>query len=252
MASIWDHLDELSHRLRIIVYSVIISSTAVAAFPIGLTKGKFELSELSYSPLIGDILKRVQTDLLPKEASLIAHSWWDPIWCYLLLSLLFGVIISSPVIAYEMYKFLNPALLPTERKILSSFIISIVVLFLAGGVFAYKFILPVTFLILMKFTIYSGALPIFALQDFVSFLVWSMVGMGFAFTFPVWTTLAVKLGWLSAQTLASNRKVAVICIIVIAGIITPDPTILSMLILSVPLLVLYEFSVWVSRWVKVE
>ena len=243
--SIWDHLDELSHRLRVIAYSLAISSIVVAAFPYNLINKSVE----GYSPFVSVVLKKVQNDLLPQSASLIAYSWWDPIWAYLLLSVLLGAIASSPVIAYELYKFFNPALLPSERRPLATFIISVVILFISGAVFTYFLILPITFTMLLKLVIISGALPIFALRDFISFVVWSIVGIGIAFTFPIWITLMVKLGWISPETLATNRRVAIVVILVIAGIITPDPTVTSMLILSIPLIILYEISIWAARLV---
>ncbi|MEM3516781.1 MAG: twin-arginine translocase subunit TatC, partial [Candidatus Bathyarchaeia archaeon] len=157
-----EHTVELFQRLKIIFIAVFGSGIFVGFFPLDATKffaGFFGFwpSNVEYTPLVSLIFERLKRDLLPKEASLMAGSFLDTAYVYLMISILIGVVLSSPIIAYELYKFFNPALYPHERKLAAKIILSFIGLFFMGGFLAYKAILPITFKILMWFIKSAGA-----------------------------------------------------------------------------------------------
>jgi len=238
------HTEELVSRLRVIFIAVIACSALVAFLPADIHS---LLSFGLYSPLILEFARTVQHDLLPEGVSLIAGGFMDAVLAYLMLSLLMGVLLSSPIIAYEVYKFVNPALFPSERRSLAWFVLSFVALFSLGVLFAYFLYIPLTFKVMMYFVKSFGALPLIPLNDFITNVVAFMISTGLIFTFPVFVVLAVKFGMLTPNTLAANRRYVYLGLAVFLAFITPDPTPLSMLITIIPLIILFEVSIIAGR-----
>ncbi|MGC8849651.1 MAG: twin-arginine translocase subunit TatC [Candidatus Bathyarchaeia archaeon] len=255
MMTFLEHTAELLSRLRVILISVIASGFFVAFWPLDIRKlfaaalNPFE-SPLEYTPIASVIMKYMAGNLLPKGASLIAGGLLDTAYAYLMISMLIGVVLSSPIIAYELYKFFNPALYPHERRYATYVIVSFVSLFSFGVFLAYRVILPITFRILMWFIESAAALPLINLRDFVNMVIYLMVGVGLLYTAPVFLVLLVDIGVLSSEHLSKNRKMIYAAFIIISAVLTPDPTILSDVILFIPFLAIYEGTVLVSKRVE--
>ncbi|MEM3044410.1 MAG: twin-arginine translocase subunit TatC [Candidatus Bathyarchaeia archaeon] len=255
MMTFLEHTAELLSRLRVILISVIASGFFVAFWPLDIRKlfasalNPFE-SPLEYTPIASVIMKHMARDLLPKGASLIAGGLLDTAYAYLMISMLVGVVLSSPIIAYELYKFFNPALYPHERRYATYIIVSFVFLFSFGIFLAYRVILPITFRILMWFVESAAALPLINLRDFINMIIYLMVGVGLLYTAPVFLVLLVDRGILSSEHLSKNRKMVYAAFIILTAVVTPDPTILSDVILLIPFLVIYEGTVIVSKRVE--
>lgn len=255
MMTFLEHTEELLYRLRIILISVIASGFFVAFWPLDIRKlfatalTPFKAS-LEYTPLASVIMRRMARDLLPEGASLIAGGLLDTAYAYLMVAMLIGVILSSPIIAYELYKFFNPALYPHERRYATYVIVSFVSLFAFGVFLAYQTILPITFRILMWFIESAAALPLINLRDFVNMVLSLILGVGLLYTVPIYLVLLVDRGILSSEHLSKNRKMVYAAFIIITAVITPDPTIVSDIILLVPFLVIYEGTVLVSKRVE--
>jgi len=255
MMTFLEHTVELLSRLRVILIAVIASGFFVAFWPLDIRKllatalTPFS-SSIEYTPLASVIMKRMARDLLPKGASLIAGGLLDTAYAYLMISMLIGVVLSSPIIAYELYKFFNPALYPHERRYATYIIVSFVSLFTFGIILAYRVILPITFRIMMWFIESAAALPLINLSEFINMIIYLMVGVGLLYTAPVFLVLLVDRGILSSEHLSKNRKMVYAAFIIISAVLTPDPTIVSDTILFIPFLAIYEGMVLVSRRVE--
>ncbi len=250
-----EHTAELLYRLRTIVISVVATGFFVAFFPVDIRElftsifAPFE-SSIEYTPLVALIMRRMVSDLLPEEASLIAGGLMDTAYVYLMVAVLVGVILSSPVIAYELYKFFRPALYPHERKYASYMIVSFMALFCFGAALAYLVILPITFRILMWFIRSAAALPLINVKDFVNMVISLILGVALLYTAPVYLVLLVDRGILSSEHLAKNRKMVYAAFIIITAIVTPDPTIVSDIILLIPFLAIYEGTILIAKRVE--
>ncbi|MEM2122038.1 MAG: twin-arginine translocase subunit TatC [Candidatus Bathyarchaeia archaeon] len=255
MMTFLEHTAELLSRLRTILIAVIASGFFVAFWPLDIRKllatalNPFKYS-LEYTPIASVIMKRMAGDLLPKGASLIAGGLLDTAYAYLMISMLIGVVLSSPIIAYELYKFFNPALYPHERRYATYIIGSFVLLFSFGVFLAYRVILPITFRILMWFIESAAALALINLRDFINMVISLMVGVGLLYTAPVFLVLLVDRGILSSEHLSKNRKMVYAAFIILTAVVTPDPTIVSDVILLIPFLAIYEGTVLVSKRVE--
>lgn len=247
-----EHLEELVYRLRICFFTWIITTGILSFVPLSLFSFPPKLTSSEYVPLVQYLMNKIREDLLPEEVVLIAGTWLDPIGVYFIAAALLGFLASLPIISYEIYAFVKPAIYPHEKKISVIFITSFLILFTLGATIAYFFILPVTFRILMFFVYSIGATPLFFLGEFYNFVFFGVLVTGLVFTFPCVVALLTMAGIIDQETLKENRPYAILAIFVATAVFTPDPTPFSMLVLSVPLTILYEISVWVAGRLEVK
>ena len=245
----WEHTEELLSRMRIILVCVFIAGAVVGFFPVNPAT-LFDPLSTSYTPIISVVLRQVERDLLPKDVVLIAGNMMDTAGIYLLMSALMGVTVSMPIIAYELYKFINPALLETERKYMRRFIGSFVGLFIAGAFFSYKIIIPITLRVMLWFVYSAGAALFIPIADFFSQVIVLIAVVGLFFTFPVFFVLLVLLGIVNPGYLSSNRKSVYAGFLILAIVLTADPTPITDMILLVPFIVLFESTILISRYIQ--
>ncbi len=165
---------------------------------------------------------------------------------YMKLALILGLVASSPVLLWQFWAFIQPGLTDREARSARSAIVAGFVFFLLGVVFCYVLILPLTLQFLYNF---NGSLDIAAnisFNSYMSFVLGMLLAFGVVFEMPVLSFLLSRLGLLRPEWLAKGRKFAVLIIFIIAALITP-PDVLSQLMTAVPMLALYELSVFVSR-----
>jgi sec-independent protein translocase protein TatC len=246
--SFWDHLDEFLSRMRIVFVTVIVSGLFIGFFPAD-PKGLLDPTGM-YQPIIAIIMHRIKQDILPSEASLIAGGLMDTAYVYVAMSFLIGIAVSSPLIGYEIYAFVTPALYPSEKKHISKFVFSFLVLFVFGVIMAYFAILPLTMRIILWFIESGGAEPLINIQDFYTMVITLILGSGLLYTVPVLLVLLVQIGILPANFIEGKRKIVYIAILVVTAVITPDPTIITDVIILVPFLLLFETAVFIAKRVE--
>jgi sec-independent protein translocase protein TatC len=225
--SVVDHLDELRHRL-------IISLVAFCVAWALATWQNHLVLEIMNAPLPRDI---EPLTLAPTEAFTST----------LMNAAYFALIVSAPVILYEVYAFVLPAFSPAERRIATPLLIMVPVLFIAGVVFCYFVVLTPALHFLLSFNQSEFNTQVRA-KDYYSFVSLLMVTMGLGFQIPIGILAACKLGITSAEKLRRNRRYAIVLIVVLAALLpTLDPV--SLLLESLPFYLLYELSiVLASRW----
>ncbi|MBU7043758.1 MAG: twin-arginine translocase subunit TatC [Theionarchaea archaeon] len=220
----FDHLEELRNRAIICILSVIISSAVLFLF-------MPEFIEILREELIGVPLHTFS----PMEALFVTFK----------ASIYAGIVISSPIIIYEIWAFVSPGLTKKERRMIIFALIPTIALFLVGALFAYGVILPITLKFFFKFS-YQMSNPLFGLDKTLSFIFSMLFIFGVVFQFPLVIAVLARLGVVNHEQLAHKRKYAFLLIFVVAGIITPDPTVVSQTIVGIPLYVLFEISIWVA------
>jgi sec-independent protein translocase protein TatC len=158
-----------------------------------------------------------------------------------------GIIISIPNLFYQLWKFIEPGLLPRERKYISWIVVFSTLCFLGGLAFAYFVMLPTA----LKFFAAFGTQAIqnnIAVNEYFSFVISVMLAAGIVFELPMVSFFLSKLGILTPRFMRKYRKHAIVIILLLAGILTPSPDITSQLLLGIPLLILYEISILISRF----
>lgn len=224
--SLVEHLDEL--RTRLIV--MIIGFGAVLA--VCFWKNKW-------------ILEVVNAPLPPgKEPATFAVS--EAFMSTLTVSAYAALIVTSPLIVYELYAFIVPALSDKERRVATPLLLLAPLLFTAGCVFGYYIVLPAAVNFLLAFNDDQFNILVRA-SDYYSFFGMTVLAMGALFEMPLAILIAARMGFVNAQQLRSNRRYAVLIIAVVAMML-PGVDPVSMLIEMVPLLILFELSIWLTVW----
>ncbi|MFJ5714134.1 twin-arginine translocase subunit TatC [Neobacillus sp. NPDC093127] len=220
---IMDHLDELRKRLMI---------TAVA-FILFLVLGLIYAKNI-YNFFMGDLGYKLMV-LGPS----------DIIWIFFHLATIIAVAGTIPVLSWQIWLFVKPALKPFERKASLSYIPAMFFLFIAGLAFGYFFIFPNIMTFLMKMG--DGLMiPSFTAEKYVSFLINMTLPFGIAFEMPLVLMFLTTLGILNPYKVVKLRKYAYFILVIIASMISP-PEIMSHLSVAVPLILLFEISIFLAK-----
>lgn len=160
------------------------------------------------------------------------------------ISLFGGAMLAAPVVLYQLWAFITPALTPRERKWAFPIAGALSLLF-AGGVWFGYFVLPrgLTFLL----GIFPDVQNDLLIGDYYSFVLRFLLAFGLAFLYPVFLFAAAAAGLISSQQMASGRRWAVLLVVIGAALITPTGDILNLMILAVPLYLMYEITYWLVR-----
>lgn len=243
-----EHLSELLNRLKIVILALGLACS-VGFLPADLHGFSDPLHQ--YKPLVSLMMQKMRHDFLPSTATLIAGGLVDTLFVYMFMSLLVGVVLASPVIAYELYAFVAPALYPNERKYVGRFILCFVGLFVLGLAMAYFLIIPLTFQILIWFITSAGAVPFIQIRDFYNWVLTLLLASGIFYTIPVFVVLLVQFGIIPAKLLSGKGKIlsyaALFMIIFIFG---PDPTPLTATIVMIPFSMIFEVAAYASRRIE--
>jgi len=163
-----------------------------------------------------------------------------------------GLLVALPYVFFEIWKFIKPALKPTELKYTRGIIFWVSMFFFMGAAFGYFMLAPFTFNFLSNYTI--GEIGVIdyrpTLADYLDSLIDITLGAGIAFELPMATWLLSKLGIITPNFLRTYRKYAYVALLVVAAVITPSPDWGSQLIVVVPLVLLYEISILIAARVK--
>jgi sec-independent protein translocase protein TatC len=242
--TVWDHIEELSQRLRRVLFLLIISTVIVSSIPSDFSKIT-SLDFSDYKPLISYLMEFLQDSLLPEEVTLIAFNWLDTFYIYFLMAFIMGIIITLPYSAYQIYSFVAPAMYSYEKSSMFKFIIVFVSLFSVGILYAYFILLPTTFKVLYNFVYQTRVMPFFSVKDFFGIVAFGLFGSGLFYTFPLIIYMLVKADLLELDTLREKRKEFFLVILIVTAFLTPDPSPFSMLLMTVPFYLLYEITIQV-------
>jgi sec-independent protein translocase protein TatC len=205
----------------------------------------------SYTPLVSLLMQKMKHDFLPSNATLIASGLVDTLFVYMYLTLLIGLVISSPVFAYEIYAYIKPALYPNERKYLLWFMLSFVGLFILGLAMAYFLIIPITFQILIWFIVSGGAAPFIGIKDFYNWILTLLAVSGIFYTVPVFVVLLVQFKIFSAKVISGKTKIFLyLGLWMLIWTFGPDPTPVLATIMVLPFAAVFEVALFVAKRIE--
>ena len=160
-----------------------------------------------------------------------------------------GLIISFPFILWEVWKFIKPALYENEKKNALSFILASSLLFFLGVLFGYYVIVPLSVFFFGTFQVSPEVINEFNLESYIGLIKTSVVACGILFELPIVIYFLSKLGLVTPSFLRKYRKYTLIIVLILAAIITP-PDIISQIIVTIPIMILYEVSIFISYLVQ--
>jgi len=226
--TIWEHLAELRSRLIKVAMAV----------GIGTIVGWFVY------PYLLDFLLVPFREIQGPDAQVIATEPLQAFTLRLQMSVYLGIAIAMPVILWQLWRFITPALYPHEKKYAIPFTVSAMLLFLGGAWVAYLILVPT-----LQFLISVGGdnvEPLYTATSYITLIVWMMLAFGIGFEFPVVVVALQLIGVITPRQLLSWWRVAMVVIAVVAAVITPSADPISMLALAIPMALLYFLSIGVG------
>jgi sec-independent protein translocase protein TatC len=222
-----EHLDEL--RTRLIVSIVVFCVALALCFWQNHT-----LLELARNPLPSD------------HDRLLTFGVTEPFMTTVTISAYGAIILSLPIILYQLYAFVLPAFSHEERRVVGPLLIMIPLLFIAGIVFAYFVVMPAATKFLLNFNEHQFNVQVRA-RDYYTFFATTLLAVGVIFQVPVGILAVTRLGIVTPQQLSKNRRYAYLIISIVAAAL-PGVDPVTMLVEMVPLIVLYELSILLARF----
>ncbi|NNF29401.1 MAG: twin-arginine translocase subunit TatC [Gemmatimonadetes bacterium] len=226
-----DHLEELRWR---ILWSIL----AVGVFSI------VGFLLVHYFEVVGLLLEPGK-DYLGPDWQPIFLSPTDPFFLLLKLALAVGLILSSPVIIYQAWAFLSPALEPHEKRAIVPALYMGLVLFAAGVAMAYYIALPISIRFLMGL-LTDFMTPSIEATRYLGFVIKLLLGFGLVFELPVVILILSALGLVTPAFLRARRRHAIVIITVVASFLSPGDVVAVTVLMMIPLIFLYEFSILLS------
>jgi len=224
-----DHLKELQSRLRL---SLVVYLLGVAL----LMNWAQPVFEWMAAPMLAQ---------LPPGSNMVFLNAPDVFFTYLKIALLLSLFATSPVSFYQLWAFVAPGLYANEKKLFRIVVVSSVLLFLAGGAFAYFVVFPLIFSFFFGFaTEQIHALP--AVREYLSLFLKLIFAFGLSFEIPIVLTLLARLNLVRASQLAEKRRFVVVWMFILAAILTP-PDVISQILLALPMLLLFEIGLLLAR-----
>jgi len=228
-----EHLEELRRR---IIYSLI--AVAVGFF---LCWG---YAEKIYGIMQRPIMEALQRNGLAQK--LVYLNPTEPFNMYLKVAFLAGLFVTSPFILYQVWAFIAPGLYRNEKRYVTPFMFSTVLLFIAGGYFGYKLVYPQA----LEFLIGYGKQfqPMITIGEYTDLFLVIIIGMGVIFELPILVFFLSLMGVVTAGWMWRNLRYSILVIFIIAAILTPTTDILNMCIFAAPMVALYVFSIGIA-WI---
>jgi len=223
------HLEELRKRL-------IICAIAIG---IGFAISYF------FSKQLFSFLVLPLTKVLPAESRLIFTSLPEMFIAYIKVALIAGIILAIPIVFYELWMFLAPALYQREKGYVIPFVLFSSILFVAGSLFGYFIVFPYGFKFFISFATEDiQALP--SVKQYFSFAIRLLFAFGVVFEMPVVVFFMTKIGLITPDSMKKFRKFAILCSFILSAILTP-PDVATQIMMALPLIVLYEVSIIISQ-----
>jgi sec-independent protein translocase protein TatC len=228
-----DHLEELRWRL---LWSLLAVALATAV--------SFVL--VMHFDVLGLLIRPIEPFLHGSKLKYLSPT--DPFFITVKLSILVGFLLAFPVVVYQVWAFLSPALLPSERRVIIPSLYLGLVLFAGGVAMAYSIVLPMTLRFTMSFQTESLEQAI-VIGEYLGVVTRLLLAFGVVFELPIVILVLSVLGVVTPEFLSDKRRHALVGITVLSSLLTPGDVIAATLMMMVPLVVLYELSIVLARLV---
>ena len=226
-----EHLEELRKR---IIYSMM-------SIAVGFVVCWY------YSEQLFGLMQRPIMEALHRngmDTKLVYLNPTEPFNLYMKVGLMAGLFVASPFVLYQVWMFISPALYRKEKRYVLPFMFSTVALFLAGGMFGYKFVYPASLTFLIEYG--KQFAPMITIGQYTDLFVTIIAGLGIVFEMPILIFFLAIMGVTSPGWLWRNVRYSILVIFVIAAILTPTTDIMNMVIFAAPMVALYLVSIAVA------
>ena len=237
----WDHLEVLRGSIiRVLVAGVVMG--------LGVFFLKDYLFDLVLWPRDSNFPTYRLLGAEPFQLKLVNTELTEQFMIHMKVSLVVGLLVASPYIIYVLFRFISPALYDNERRASVRLVGAAYGMFLIGIVVNYFLIFPLTVRFLGTYSVSSEVETLLTLSSYVDTLLLMSLVFGIVFEIPVIAWLLARFGMLRHTWMSTYRRHAIVTILVIAAIITPTVDIMTLLVVSLPIWLLYEVSIWIVKF----
>jgi len=228
----FSHMQELRRRLIMGVVAWLIAFMAC----------------YNYAELLFQFIAEPVRQALPEGSSLVFIHATEPFFTYLKVAAVAGLLVSLPVLLWQLWMFVAPALYPGEKRLAIPFVLSSCLCFATGTYFGFTFVFPVIFTFLINYGIgVSDVKAMLSIGGYLSMSTRLLLAFGLVFELPIVIFFLARLGIVDYHWLARNRRYAFLLAFVVGAMLTP-PDLFSQVSIALPFIVLYEVGVWVARF----
>jgi sec-independent protein translocase protein TatC len=246
--SFFEHLGELRKKITIALVALFVS------FFFTFNYAEYIFDALMF-PLRYHLVLSVKSmsiyfvyqELLP-STKLIFLSPTEWFWTIMKIALVAALVLSLPVIFHQVWTFVSPGLKKKEKKYVLPFVLVATVLFLIGASFCFFVVLPFALSFLLTYKVGDFIMPSLTVGMYADFCLKFVLAFGAVFELPVFIVFFTRMGFVTPATLAKNRKYAILIAFILAAVLTPTPDIFNQTLMAVPMIILYEVGILVSRF----
>lgn len=220
-----DHLEELRKR---ILYSLVC---------------------VGVCSIIGFIFSKQVLNIIIHKAQLESTYFFTPMEAFFALikiAIFLGITAAFPFILYQTWAFIGPGLTKKERGISISYLSLGTILFIIGILFGYFILVPLGLQFLLSFGS-EYVQPLMNISKYLTFIIWCLLGSGILFQLPLLLFFLIKLGIVDVNTVIKHRAEAIIALLLLCAVITPTGDFFTLLLIAIPLLILFEISIFAAR-----
>ncbi len=245
-----DHLEELRwHVIRAVIALLVVT---VAAF----IKMDWIFREVLFAPSTPDfwtfkmLCKHFNYCVGEANFTLQSRTMTGQFSMHITAAFIIGFVIAFPYIFWEIWRFVKPGLKMKEQKNTMNAVLSVSFLFFLGVVFGYYMVLPITIQFLANYQIDPTIVNQFDVTSYISMVCFMVLGCGLMFELPVLIYILSRLDMMTPKFMRTYRRHAIVVILFISAVLTPSPDMLSQLLIGIPLVFLYEISIFISAYVQ--
>jgi sec-independent protein translocase protein TatC len=231
--SLVSHLDELKTRLIRVLIAVGIGFIAC-----------YLVKDWSFR-----IITKPLVEAMPAQSSMIFTGLPEAFFIHMEIAFFASLLLTAPYTLFEIWRFVSPGLYANEKKYVLPFLFFSTLLFGGGVLFGYFIALPPAFAFFVSFST-DFLKPMISFKEYLNLTLKFLLAFGLSFEMPVFIFFLAKLGIVNAKMLAKQRRYAILIIFIAAAILTPSPDAISQFLMAGPLLLLYEVSIFVSRFAR--
>ena len=239
----WDHLDVL--RSSLIRMGVAVVVFAVAAFCL-----KDELFSVVLAPRSSDFVTYKLLGVDPFSIHLMNTGLTEQFMIHMRTAIYAGLLVASPYILYELFRFVSPGLYQNERHYVVWIVGAAYMMFLMGTLVNYFVVFPLTVRFLGTYQVSPDVANMLTLQSYIDTLIGMSLVMGVVFELPVVCGLLGHMGLINNRMMSEYRRHAIVVILVVAAIITPTTDMFTLFVVALPIYLLYELSIQIVRITK--
>lgn len=239
----WDHLDVL--RSSLIRMGVAVVVFAVAAFCL-----KDELFSVVLAPRSSDFVTYKLLGVDPFSIYLMNTGLTEQFMIHMRTAIYAGLLVASPYILYELFRFVSPGLYQNERHYVVWIVGAAYMMFLMGTLVNYFVVFPLTVRFLGTYQVSPDVANMLTLQSYIDTLIGMSLVMGVVFELPVVCGLLGHMGLINNRMMSEYRRHAIVAILIVAAIITPTTDMFTLFVVALPIYLLYELSIQIVRITK--